>query len=201
MLSFTNGSREEAVELVYDRETLRIQRCVAMNRINSLTALCLTAVMNLFLLSGVMAQDKPAAPQVSPEKQKLHDLFEKKLSNVQFKGNFTILGREQKGDLPKETYTIKSVKKLPEGEYWLFTARVQYGGKDITVPMPLQVQWADTTPIITLTNATIPGLGTFSSRVVIYKNKYAGTWSHGEVGGHLFGTIEPTPDVAEEKDE
>ena len=71
MLSFTNGSREEAVELVYDRETLRIQRCVAMNRINSLTALCLTAVMNLFLLSGVMAQDKPAAPQVSPEKQKL----------------------------------------------------------------------------------------------------------------------------------
>ena len=173
-----------------------------MSRIGNNTARCLIFVLSLFLISGVSAQDvseKQTSAKVSPEKQKLYDLFQKKLNNVQFKGNFTVLGREQKGDLPKETYTIKSVKKLPEGEYWLFTARVQYGGKDITVPMSLQVQWADTTPIITLTNANIPGLGTFSSRVVIYKNKYAGTWSHGDVGGHLFGTIEPAP--AEKKDE
>ncbi len=172
-----------------------------MSRIGNLSACCLAIGLSLFVVSESAAQDQPAIPNVSPEKQKLYDLFEKKLNNVQFKGNFTVLGRDQKGDLPKETYTIKSVKKLPEGEYWLFTARVQYGGKDITVPMSLQVQWADTTPIITLTNANIPGLGTFSSRVVIYKNKYAGTWSHGEVGGHLFGTIEPAPAESEEKDE
>ena len=172
-----------------------------MSRIGNLSACCWVIVFSLFMVSESVAQDKSATSNVSPEKQKLYDLFEKKLSNVQFKGNFTVLGREQKGDLPKETYTINSVKKLPEGEYWLFTARVQYGGKDITVPMSLQVQWADTTPVITLTNANIPGLGTFSSRVVIYKNKYAGTWSHGEVGGHLFGTIEPVPAESEEKDE
>ena len=172
-----------------------------MSRIGNLSACCLAIGLSLFVVSESTAQDKPATTNVSPEKQKLYELFEKKLNNVQFKGNFTVLGRDQKGDLPKETYTIKSVKKLPEGEYWLFTARVQYGGKDITVPMSLQVQWADTTPIITLTNANIPGLGTFSSRVVIYKNKYAGTWSHGEVGGHLFGTIEPAPAESEEKDE
>ena len=172
-----------------------------MSRIGNLSACCLAIVLSLFVVSESAAQDKPATTNVSPEKQKLYELFEKKLNNVQFKGNFTVLGRDQKGDLPKETYTIKSVKKLPEGEYWLFTARVQYGGKDITVPMSLQVQWADTTPIITLTNANIPGLGTFSSRVVIYKNEYAGTWSHGEVGGHLFGTIEPAPAESEEKDE
>jgi hypothetical protein len=33
-------------------------------------------------------------------------------------------------------------------------------------------------------------LGTFDARVVIHDQKYAGTWKHGEVGGHLFGTIE-----------
>jgi hypothetical protein len=172
-----------------------------MKRIGNLTA-CLMLLGFWFVFApSAEAQDKPAAAtKVSAEKQKLYDLFTKKLTNVQFKGNFTVLGREQKGDLPKETYTIKSVKKLPEGEYWLFTARVQYGGKDITVPMSLQVEWAGTTPVITLTNAAIPGLGTFSSRVVIYKNKYAGTWSHGEVGGHLFGTIEAAP-KEEPKDE
>ena len=172
-----------------------------MSRMGKITAWCLAIVVSVCLESGAAAQEKPTAPSVSPEKQKLYDLLEKKLTNVQFKGNFTVLGRDPQGDLPKETYTIKSVKKLPEGEYWLFTARVQYGGKDITVPMPLQVQWAGTTPVITLTNANIPGLGTFSSRVVIYKGKYAGTWSHGEVGGHLFGTIEPAPEEPGEADE
>ncbi len=33
-------------------------------------------------------------------------------------------------------------------------------------------------------------MGTFSARVVIYNKKYAGTWTHGKVGGHLFGVIE-----------
>jgi hypothetical protein len=36
----------------------------------------------------------------------------------------------------------------------------------------------------------IPGLGTFSAHVVIDGDKYAGTWAHGKVGGHLYGTIE-----------
>ena len=51
--------------------------------------------------------------------------------------------------------------------------------------------------MITLTDFTVPGLGTFSARVVIYRNKYAGTWSHGEVGGHLFGTIEKNAEDAD----
>jgi hypothetical protein len=39
-------------------------------------------------------------------------------------------------------------------------------------------------------NMTIPGLGTFSARVVLHQDKYAGTWQHDEAGGHLFGKIE-----------
>ena len=73
-----------------------------MSRIGNLSACCWAIVFSLFMVSESVAQDKSAAPNVSPEKQKLYDLFEKKLSNVQFKGNFTVLGREQKGDLPKE---------------------------------------------------------------------------------------------------
>ena len=44
-------------------------------------------------------------------------------------------------------------------------------------------------PVITMQNLNIPGLGTFSSHVVIDGNKYAGTWAHGKVGGHLYGRI------------
>jgi hypothetical protein len=114
--------------------------------------------------------------------------FEQTLSGSVLSGQFTILGKERER-LPREEYTITSVRKLPDGDYWLFQTRIKYGDKDLTVPLPLQVLWAGDTPVITLTDLTIPGLGTFSSRVVIYNNKYAGTWTHGEVGGHLFGVI------------
>jgi hypothetical protein len=156
---------------------------------------CCLSLLPLALAQGVDETPQPTdTAQVSAEKQKLYDLFEKKMTNVKFTGNFTVLGKQQ-DNLPKESYTIVSVKKLAEGELWLFTARVQFGGRDVTLPMPLQVQWAGTTPVITLTKMLIPGLGTFSSRVVIYKNKYAGTWTHGDVGGHLFGTIGPNADA------
>ena len=43
--------------------------------------------------------------------------------------------------------------------------------------------------MITVDKLTIPGMGTFDARVVIRGGKYAGTWMHDDVGGHLFGTI------------
>ena len=129
------------------------------------------------------------APVQSGEKPERFQKFEQALSNVKFVGRFTVLGKED-GNLPKEEYHIKSVTKLPQGDYWLFQARIKYGDKDVTLPLPLEVKWAEVTPVITLSNLTLPGLGTFSSRVVIDGDKYAGTWLHGKVGGHLFGTIE-----------
>ncbi len=88
--------------------------------------------------------------------------------------------------------------KVPEGDVWLIKARIKYGDKDTTIPMPLEIKWAGDTPIITLTNLTIPGLGTFTSRVLIYDNRYAGTWQHGKAGGNLFGRIEKIKEEAVE---
>ena len=67
--------------------------------------------------------------------------------------------------------------------------RIQYGELDVTLPLDLQVFWAADTPVITLTNFTIPALGTFSARVLVHGSGYAGTWQHGEQGGHLFGRV------------
>ena len=50
-------------------------------------------------------------------------------------------------------------------------------------------EWAGDTPVISLTDASVPGLGTFSARVLFYEDRYAGTWSHGDVGGNQFGRI------------
>jgi hypothetical protein len=151
------------------------------------------AVLGL-LLAGTAARTEDSQQQAttpsasSVDRDALFKHFEETLSGVKFVGRFTILGKED-GPLREEVYTINSVKKLPDGDFWLFNARIKYGANDVSVPLPLEVKWAGNTPIISLTDFTIPGMGTFSARVVIYNKKYAGTWKHGKAGGHLFGVI------------
>jgi hypothetical protein len=140
----------------------------------------------LILLGAPLSaqEPKPETPQ-DPRFEK----FQNMLSGVKLTGHFTITGQPL-DKLREETYEIRSVTKMPTGDLWLFQARIRYGEHDVTLPLPLEVKWAGETPIITLDKVTIPGLGTFDARVVIHDQKYAGTWKHGEVGGHLFGTIE-----------
>ena len=122
-----------------------------------------------------------------PTKEELFKSFEASMKNVRFSGHFTVTGKDL---VPaKETYEIQNVQKLGDGDLWVFTARVKYGGKDITLPMPLPVKWVGRIPVITMDKLNLPGLGTFSAHVVIDGGKYAGTWAHGKVGGHLYGTI------------
>ena len=116
---------------------------------------------------------------------KLEEDFRKSISGVTLVGHFTL---GENSNLREEKYTIKKVSKI-SGSIWLFQVRIQYGSNDVTVPLPLNVKWAGDTPIITLTDLSIPGLGTYTARVIIYRDQYAGTWSAAEVKGQLFGRI------------
>jgi hypothetical protein len=119
--------------------------------------------------------------------------FAKSLSGVEFLGAFTVDGAHD--TLKTESYTIRKVEKLPQADLWRFVARIRYGETDVELPMDLPVKWAGNTPVITLDNVWLPGLGTFSARVVIHDQKYAGTWRHDDKGGHLFGAIKPLLDA------
>lgn len=132
----------------------------------------------------------PKATAKAPLSQaELDKKFAERMSGVVFSGHYSVISQGNEKPPQMEKYTISKAVKLSE-DYWLFTARVQYGQHDVTVPMTLQVKWAGDTPVITLSDLTIPGLGTFTSRVVIYGDLYAGTWQHGQVGGHLWGKLE-----------
>jgi hypothetical protein len=142
----------------------------------------------LFGVSLAPGQDKPNTDKVEPDSR--FQRLTEQMSNVKLVGNFTVAGRDNKGPLAKEEYTIRKVEKLPEGDKWMFLCRIKYGKHDLEIPLPLDVKWAENTPVITLDELTIPTLGTFSARVVLHDNKYAGTWRHDQVSGHLFGLIE-----------
>jgi hypothetical protein len=115
--------------------------------------------------------------------------FAKKLSGATLVGRFTVDGHSDTGKTSADRYEIESAEKV-QGHRWIITARIKYGAHDVKLPVPLEVFWAGDTPVITLTNAAVPGMGTFTSRVMIYEDRYAGTWQHGKFGGHMFGKIE-----------
>ena len=113
--------------------------------------------------------------------------FAESMAGVTLAGQSTRLGRD--GVFGPERYHIEGVTHV-SGDMWLLRARWDYHGKDITVPIPLAIKWAGDTPVITLTDLAIPGVGTYTARVVLYRGQYAGTWSGNDGGGQLFGKIE-----------
>ena len=156
----------------------------------------------LLLLCATVACSSNSNAEEAAKQEAREKEFQEMLSGVVLDGYFTIDGREDRG-LRKEKYTIEGVSKLPGG-FWTIQARIQYGDHDVTVPVPVNIEWAGDTPVIALTDATIPGLGTFTARVMFYRNTYSGSWWHGETGGRQFGRIvklsdwkEPEPPSAE----
>ena len=148
--------------------------CLPTAWVRSLTV---AALCGLLLSAGCR---KTPADAAALEKQ-----FQESLSGVVLTGHFT-MGRDDK--LREEKYTIEKVSKI-KGDLWLFQARIQYGSRDVTLPLPLRVEWAGDTPVITLTDLAIPGVGTYTARVLIYRGQYAGTWAGKGYGGQLFGRI------------
>ncbi len=119
-------------------------------------------------------------------------------------GSFTTIrpGNEPKAkdrELAEDRYDILSIRKAETADDWIIRTRIRYGQFDVTIPVFVEIQWAGETPMIIVDKLAIPGLGTFDARVLIHDDRYAGTWQHDAVGGHLFGRLEPTEEAPAEE--
>lgn len=166
----------------------------------------------------LLAEDKPAAPAekpaASPEKPAggkkepapvpMNDAeaaFAKLMTGADLVGYFTVEGR--KGTPKEDRYTIAKAVKVKDGK-WMIHARVKYGDVNVVVPVPVNMDWAGDTPVLSVTNLSIPLLGNgFDTRLLFDGDRYAGTWAHGKVGGHMWGRIEraKSEDIPAEKPE
>ena len=61
------------------------------------------------------------------------------------------------------------------------------------LPIVVPLHFVGDTPVIVMTDTNLPGIGTFTVRLLFSGDRYAGTWQHGEVGGQMSGRIAPTP--------
>ena len=144
---------------------------------------------------GVTTNESPAGLTITPDREQKLAQY---LSGSIFAGQFTIDGKTELSPKPEE-YTIAKCEKLKEPDLYRLTARIKYGSVDSEVPLDIKILWSGNTPVITLDSLWIPGMGTFSARVLIHSNRYAGTWQHDAVGGHMFGMIKQSADNSSKK--
>jgi hypothetical protein len=152
------------------------------------TGLLGVALLTLVFVSGWLVARTgmgTAVPAASLEARER--AFAERMRGAVLDGVFTVDGRS--GAPSADRYEIASVEKVG-ADLWRFNVRMVHEATDLTLPIVVPMHWLEDTPVVTLTNYTIPTLGTFTARVFFYGNRYSGTWQHGdEVGGHLYGAI------------
>ncbi len=152
---------------------------------------CRRAVPAAWLVAGCLLGSVVigcGAEPISPPLDELERRFTESMTGVALVGQFTVVGRDDPSGRP-ERYEIESVEKVGDDE-WQFNTRLQYAKVDVTLPIRVPVLWAGDTPMVSITDFSIPTLGTFTARVFFYGDRYAGTWQHEDSGGHMFGLIE-----------
>ncbi len=160
------------------------------------TLLILPLVIVAFLSNPAAGEE--ATPK--PSQEELEEKFKQTLTNATMKGRWCLI--KEDGELTSEKvdqYDIVSVTKTKD-THWIIQSRIRYNKFDFVLPVPVQVVWAEDTPVIIVDKMGIPGGGTYSARVVVYDDSYAGTWSGPNVRGLLNGAITKTP-KEEEKNE
>src|SRR5215211_4852616 len=103
--------------------------------------LCVFLVLSC--LARVNAQaTKPATTRAATQED-LEKQFAENLSGSTLVGKFTEerAARPDAGQAKEDRYTLTKVQKL-YGDNWLFVARIQFGDKDLSVPIMLPVKWA-----------------------------------------------------------
>jgi hypothetical protein len=145
------------------------------------------------LLAGVAFAQQPVPDNAAPAVplNAAEKAFFDSMNNVKMIGYFTVGDSKELHD---DAYVIEKIAKVADGQ-WNFSARIQYGGRDVRVTLKIPVQFAGDTPVINFIRQTVQGMGTYDARVLFYKGGYAGTWGAGDHGGTMFGKIVKNDDM------
>lgn len=165
-----------------------------MTRVRRALGIALGVVLVLAIFAGGWLTGRLGIGSVV-DPESLTDLerqFTESMREVTMIGSFTVAGREDR--TPRsDRYDISSIEKVGD-DLWRFNARMNCCGmgESGSIPIVVPMRWVGDTPVIMMTDTSLPGIGTFTVRVFFYGDRYSGTWQHGKVGGHMSGRIEKT---------
>ena len=159
----------------------------------SLRYLSLLPLLACVLFASACSGTESAAPpntaaSAAAQEQDRDRKFSALMNGVIMKGRSTSLSHDRVSG--EEQYIIEKVTKLRDTT-WLVESRFKVGEREFPISMPVQIEWAGDTPVLCVTDFAIPGMGTYTARVVLHSGQYAGTWNGKGYGGQMFGVLVP----------
>ena len=142
--------------------------------------LSLALIVTISVLGGCSRKGRMSS------QEELAKQFQEMMTGAVLVGHSTLTDRQSLSG--EERYYIDRISRIG-AETWLLQTRMKLGSHEVPFPIPVVIKWAGDTPVITLTDMSIPGVGTYTARVLLYRGQYAGTWSGKNYGGQLFGKI------------
>ena len=118
------------------------------------------------------------------------------LSGARLTGIFTDDTRPTQAP-QKDSYTIAKAECLEDG-MWRIEALIEYGTHSTRLPLFIRILWAGDTPVMTLDELEVPGMGKFTCRILFHGKSYAGIWRGETHGGAMSGVVERAPVPAAE---
>src|SRR4051794_11256645 len=86
---------------------------------------------------NVLAQPKPTTKPATSQAE-LEKKFEQTMSNAIMVGSYSVTGSDKPP--AQDRYTLGSVSKK-EGDTWIFVSTIQFGGRNISLPLEVPVKW------------------------------------------------------------
>jgi hypothetical protein len=153
--------------------------------------------LSFLSIAPLLAQETKALSQ-----EDLEAKFKEAMTAITMSGRWCPIKDGVLGEEKEDNYTIVSVEK-GNGDAWTINAKMKYGNREVVAPIPVQVKWAGDTAVIVVDKLSIPGSNgyggvTYSARVLVYENVYAGSWNGGNRAGLLKGLIKKDKPAAPE---
>jgi hypothetical protein len=150
------------------------------------------AAFRVLVLASLGTAVAPALLAQSESQAEREAAFAARMNGAKLIGKFSVWTPQgEQVPAQDDSYDVSELTR-GEGDTWVFRYTMSYGGGNkLTVPIPVTVLWAGDTPVLTMTDQAVEGLGVFSVRVVVYDDRYAGTWQSPMAGGHMWGRVEP----------
>jgi hypothetical protein len=174
--------------------------------------LFILGLLSVGVIGGLGQEEKKTEPKTANEnppaksektaskilsQDELEAKFKALLTNATLKGRWSPIQSAELGpEKQEDQYFIVSANKL-ENDKWVINAKMEYGKTEMTIPVPVRVQWSGDTPVIIVDEFSMGGKRSYTARVLFFNDTYAGSWygSNG-YGGLLYGSVTHQPQTA-----
>lgn len=134
-----------------------------------------------FLSAAEQPDDSAAALQAQRDAA-----FAEMVADSTWESSWHAKGEDGLDEGGQNRYRIIRAQKV-NGDDWIILGEFELQGKQVRLPLPAKVFWADDTPVLSMTGLPLPGEPLFTVRILFKGDMFSGVFQSNQLSGALVG--------------